>query len=201
MKHLKSLGPIMMAIAVAAAFGAAGASATELYNGATTMGSGKTLDFSLKSGTKSVMTETGGSTVSECSGSTLQTKLTNAGSSTTTATSETTAATWSGCTFPTTTVTKGKLEFHQIAGTTNARVTIDAEYGATITTVFFGSCVFGAIAGTDIGILTNGTPATIDANAVTVKLSGSAFACPETYKWTATYQVTEPATNLRVEAS
>lgn len=190
-----------LAVGLVACIAAASASATELYNGATTLKSGSVQDFTLKSGTSALLTETGGGTLDTCTGSTMKGKLTNAGSSTTTATGENTSLTWSGCTFPTTTVTLGKVETHHVTGTTNGTETADSEIGVTITTVFFGSCVYGVTAGTDLGLGTGGNPATFSANAVAKKLSGSAFACPETAKFVATYVSTEPAGDLHVEAS
>ena len=200
MKYIKMLGLAAVAAMGLMAF-AGSASATELYNGATTVKSGTVLDFSLKSGTSALLTETGGSTLDTCTGSTVKGKVTNAGSSTTTVTGENTSITWTGCTFPTTTVVLGKLEAHHVTGTTNATLTADAEIGVTINTVFFGSCVYGVKTGTDLGLVTGGNPATFTANAVAVKLSGSAFACPETSKWQASYTSTEPAGDLHAEAS
>jgi hypothetical protein len=200
MKYIKMLGLAAVAAMGLMAF-AGSASATELYNGATTLKAGTVLDFSLKSGSSALLTETGGGTLDTCTGGTVKGKITNAGSSTTTVTGENTSITWSGCTFPTTTVTLGKLEAHQVAATTNATLTADAEIGVTINTVFFGSCVYGVKAGTDLGLVTAGNPATFTANAVAIKLSGSAFACPETSKWQASYTSTEPAGDLHAEAS
>jgi len=189
------------ALALLALVGASTAAATENYSGATTLGAGTVTDFSLKSGTSASLTETGGSTLDTCTTSTVKMKKTNAGSSTTTVTAETTELTWGSCTFPTKTVTLGKVETHHIAATTNGTATADAEIGVTINTVFFGSCVYGVSAGTDLGIGTGGNPATFHANAVAKKLTGSAFACPETAKFTATYTSTSPAGDLHTEAS
>lgn len=200
MKYMKMLGLAAVAAMGLMAF-AGSASATELYNGATTLKSGTVLDFSLKTGTSALLTETGGSTLDTCTGGTVKGKITNAGSSTTTVTGENTSITWSGCTFTTDTVTLGKLEAHHVTGTTNATLTADSEIGVTINTVFFGSCVYGVLANTDLGLVTGGNPATFTANAVAKKLSGSAFACPETSKWVATYVSTEPAGDLHAEAS
>ena len=200
MKYIKMLGIAAIAAMGLMAF-AGSASATELYNGATTLKSGTVLDFSLKTGTIAKLTQTNGEVLDECSGSTVKGKITNAGSSTTTVTGENTSITWSSCTFPTTTVVLGKLEAHHVTGTTNATLTADSEIGVTINTVFFGSCVYGVKAGTDLGLVTGGNPASFGANAVAIKLSGSAFACPETSKWVATYVSTEPAGDLHAEAS
>jgi hypothetical protein len=201
MKHLKSLGASLVILVAFAAFGAAAASATELYGSSGTLGSKTILDFSLKSGTSALLTETGGGALDTCTGSTVKGEITNAGSATTTTTGKITSLTWSGCTFPTATVTLGKLEVHHNSGTESGFINADAEIGVTINTVFFGSCVYGVTAGTSLGALTGGNPATFEANAVAKKLSGSAFACPETSKWVATYVSTEPAGTLDVRAS
>jgi len=204
MKYIKMLGLAAVAAAALMAFlGAGTASATELYNGATTLKSGTVLDFSIEPGTTPKLTETTGGLLDECKSSTFKGDITGAGSSTTTVTGTITQLTWVECTFPTVTTIPGKLEIHHITGTTNGTVTSDAEIGVTINTVFFGSCVYGVKAGADIGTLTgNVTPATLDAHAVAVKLSGSAFACPETATWEASYIATEPTGgSVRVEAS
>jgi hypothetical protein len=222
MKYMKMLGLFAMAAAALMAFAGA-ASATELYNGATTQKVGTVLDFSLKSGTSAILKETSppageGGTLDTCTGSTVKGEITSAGSSTTTTTgvntfkekeivegkevvTTKTGITWSGCTFPTTTTIPGKLEIHHITGTTNGTLTADAEIGVTINTIFFGTCVYGVTAGTDLGTLTGGNPAHFTANAVAEKLSGSAFACPETSLWTGTYVSTSPAGDFHVEAS
>jgi hypothetical protein len=104
MKYMKMLGLLAMAAAALMAFAGA-ASATELYNGATTQKAETVLDFSLKSGTSALLKETNppegeNNTLGICTSSTLQGKITNAGSSTTTTTSENTSITWGGCTLP-----------------------------------------------------------------------------------------------------
>jgi hypothetical protein len=202
MKHLKSFG--LAAIAASALMGLVSvgtASATVTYNGATALKVGTVTDYSLKTGTSASLVNTSGESLNTCTTSTLKKKITNAGSSTTTTTGEVTQLTWGSCTFPTATVILGKLETHHITGTTNGTLTSDAEIGVTINTVFFGSCVYGVKSGTDLGVGTGGNPSTFHVNTVAIKLSGSAFACPETTKFTATYTSTEPSGDIHVEAS
>lgn len=195
MKHLKILGIAAVAAMALMAFAASSASATALYSGTTKLAAGAVLDFSIPSGGSALLVNTKGEELDKCSTSTVKGKLTTA----TTGSIE--ELTWGSCTFPTTTVTKGKLE---VIWTKNTEGTVksDAEIGVTINTVLFGSCVYGVKSGISLGTLTtfSSGAATFHANAVAEKLSGSAFACPETSKWTGTYTGTEP-TNLRVEAS
>lgn len=211
MKYVKMLGLVAMVTALMGLIGVGTASATEVYRHTTgaTLGAGTALDFSLESGTSANLTNTKGESLDTCNSSTVKGEITSAGSATTTTTGvntyqeggETkTGITWGGCTFATKTTVPGKLEIHNIKGTENGTLTADSEIGVTINTVFFGSCVYGVTAGTDLGTLTgaktNGAelvPATFHANAVAEKLSGSNFACPETSLWKASYVATSPA--------
>jgi hypothetical protein len=197
----KLLVAAVAATALLALVGTGTAAATAVYKGATKMGVGEKIDFSLKKETSGNFTETSGGTLDTCTGTTIKLSISQAGSSTTTTTGNVTELINTGCTFPTTAVILGKGEIHHISGTTNGILTADAEIGVTINTVFFGTCIYGVTAGTTLGTLTGGTPATFHANSVMKKLSGSAFACPETGKWTGTYVSTEPAGDLHVEAS
>jgi len=99
----------------------------------------------------------------------------------------TTALTWGGCNQVTKTLEGGELEVHQIAGTHNGTVTAK---GFKVTVVVAGvSCVFGAGTGVDLGTLTGGAPAKLDASAVVNKVEGG-FLCPADSNWTAEYTVT-----------
>jgi hypothetical protein len=201
MKHLKTfVGVGLIATAVAATFGAGSALGTAFYNGATKLGVGSSLDFSLKSGTKVKITNTTGTEVlDECSTSTDKGKLTSAGGAAATVKRKVETLTWEGCTVPTTTTKAGEQETHWISGTTIGTVTSSTETSVSINTIFFGVCVYGAPAGTHLGTFTgNLTPPVMDLNEIVVKREGSNFACPETTKVTATYTGTEPA-SVRVE--
>ena len=193
MKRLSTLSLFPAAAIALLAFGVGIAQATEIYGNGSTIGAGSTFNWSLEPGTAAQIFDTQGQTLLSCSTSTIKGKITSAGSSTTTTTASIETMTWGSCTFPTTTVKLGKLEFHHVSGGTNATVTADAEIGVTINTVFFGSCVYGTKAGTDLGIITTGRPATYHDHWVSEKLSGSSFACPETATFKAQYIWTEPS--------
>jgi len=200
MKHTWRLSLIALA-AVAVLVFPASASATELYNGTTTLPTGTSLDFTLKAGTSYNINFTEGKTFNTCTTATHKSTIVSPGSSATTTTGEVTQYTSSFCTVPTITLTNGKLEFHHIAGTTNATVTADGEISVTFSNVALGSCTYAAKPGADLGVLTGGNPATWDVNNVTVKVAGSPFTCPETTNWTATYVSTGPTGDIHVEAS
>ncbi len=155
---------------------------------------GTTLDFTLKSGTKAKLVETGkeeggeGKTIDECGTSTAKGKLESAE----TVTGSLESLTWASCTLPTKTLLAGKLEVEHIAGTHNGTVKADTTTEVTVNTILFGTCVYGPTAGVDLGELKEGKPATFVANAVVEKLTGSSVTCPKTAKWTAEYTLTEP---------
>jgi hypothetical protein len=204
MKHMKMLALAAVAAGALMAFiGAGSASATVLCS--TTVepcpaGQKVTgvLNFSVASGGHLVALNTAGETFDSCTSATMKGSITNSGSSTATVTGPVEETTWGGSSFPTNTITKGKLEVHKIAGTSNGTVTADGTFEVTINTVFFGSCIYGFTSGVDIGELTEGNPAVLHVNAVDEKFSGSNFACPETTKWTGTYNLTTPATTVSV---
>jgi hypothetical protein len=202
MKYVKILSLAAVAAMALMAFAASSASATALYNGATKLGVGSELDFSLKTGTSALLVNTEGGELDTCKSSTVKGSITNAGGASATVSGNISELTWGSCTFPTTTTIKGGLEVHQIGTSTEGTVTSNAEIGVTINTVFFGTCVYGVAKATDLGTLKTAASGTAEfiANAVAIKLSGSNFACPETSKWTGTYVSTTPD-NLRVEAS
>ncbi|HWC48356.1 MAG TPA: hypothetical protein VG448_05695 [Solirubrobacterales bacterium] len=152
---------------------------------------GTVLDFSLKAGTSGKLTTTAGEIIDTCTGSTLKGTIENAGNSTTAVTGSLGTMTWTGCAFETTTLLPGKLQITNIAGTPNGTVIGDTETRVTVNS-FFGDCIYGAVAGTDLGTLVEGKPATYVANEVIKKLSGSGALCPETAKWIAEYTLTEP---------
>ena len=199
MKYIKMLGlAAVAAMALTALFASGTASATELCEETVTpcpeAKRVKTLDLSVVAGTPALLVNTSGEELDKCTGGTVKGKVTVNGSSTTTTTGPVEELTWANCTWPTSTLKKGSLEIHAIAGTDNGTVTADGEFQVTINTVFFGSCIYGVTSGVDLGELTgSATTPIFHANAVAEKFSGSAFACPETSKWTATYHVTGTA--------
>jgi hypothetical protein len=195
MKYAKILGLAAVAAMALMAFAASSASATALYNGATKLGAGAAIDFSIPSGSSAVLKDTEGNALDSCSGSTVNGELTAA---TTGTISE---LTWTNCTFTTTTVSTGnKLEVVWTSGT-EGEVKADSGIEVTINTGLFGSCIYGVANGTKVGTLKtfSSGAATFEAGAVATRF-GSNFACPKTSVWTGKYTGTSPA-NLRVEAS
>jgi len=162
------------------------------------------IDFSIPSPGGSVQwNDTSGNTLNSCTSSTIKGQITNAGSATSTVTSSIGELTWPACIFTTKIMTKNSLEVHQIAGTSNGTVTSDGAIEVTMNTGAFGSCIYGAATGVDLGTITegSGTGATFHANAVTTRF-GSNFLCPSTSRWTGTYVLTSPAgTTLSVSSS
>lgn len=129
-------------------------------------------------------------------------KITKTGSSTETVTVQTEETTWAGCSFATKTIKNAAYEIHKITGTSNGTVTADGLFEVTSNTVLFGSCIYGVASGKSLGEISEGNPAILHINAIAQRLSGSAFACPETSKWTTTYTLTSPAsTTLSVSSS
>ncbi len=206
MKYLKTLALASVAAGALIAFvGDGTASATVLCS--TTVSEcpaaqrvSGTLHLSLSKETSALLVNTKGEALDTCSGAEVQGNIEKVGGATETPSGPVTSLTWTSCSFPTSTVTKGELEIHQIAGTSNGTLTAKSAFDVTINTVLFGSCIYGVTKGTSIGDLTEGNPAVFHANAVAERFSGSAFACPETSKWTATYTVTKPATTISVSA-
>jgi len=210
MRYLKMFGLAAIAVGALMAFiGAGSASATVLCS--TTVDpcpvgqkwpANTTLDWSIPSGSSAQQVATEGEVIDTCTGSTIKWIITNPGSATETVTGTDEETTFSGCSFTTTTNKLGKFEIHKIAGTSNGTVTVDEITETTINTIFFGSCVYGATKGISIGDITEGKPPVLHINAVTHRLSGSNFACPETDKWTATYTLTsQVGTTLSVSNS
>ena len=198
MKYVKMLGLAAAAAAALMAFVAASASATVLCSAPESTCSAAnrwplptTIDFSLKTGTSAKLVTTEGTTLDTCSASTVEGVLESDTSTGTNAKGKVTKLTWGSCTFTTDTLKFGGLEVVQPASG-NGTVKSTGEFQVTINTLLFGSCVYGVTSGTTLGTLTEGKPATFDANAVAVRF-GSNFACPETSKWTAEYTLTTPA--------
>ncbi len=199
MKYLKMLGlAVAVATFLAAILGAGNASATVLCSTTAdpcpfsqgvpmnTVFDFSTKEFNLK------FVDTAGESVDECSSSTIKGTISNAGSSTATVTGPIEQFTLGSCTFQTTTLTKGSLEIHRIAGTSNGTVTADGPIEVTINTVLFGSCVFLITSGKSFGDLTEGKPAILHVNVPLDKISGSNFACPPSIVLTGTFTLTEP---------
>lgn len=204
MKHLKILGAAAVAaVALGVLIGAGNASAAGVFCstqenlcGAANKWAGAiNLDFTLKTGTTTAFTTTGGEVLDTCTASTLKSELLLNPNPNGEVTTENKVLNWQGCTFQTVTARKGKLKFTNIAGTFNGTVKVDEEIQVTINTVLFGSCVYGFPVETHLGELKEGKAgaATLVISAVASKASGSNAVCPETSRWTAEYTLTEPA--------
>ena len=94
-------------------------------------------------------------------------------------------------------------QINAIAATSNGTVIADEEIKMTIVGLFEGeTCNYGVEAGTSIGTLTEGSPATFDINAVVKRLAGhSCFFGPETLKMTGRFVITSPNTTMSVSSS
>ena len=210
MKHLKTLGLVAAAaMASMAAIGAGTSSATVLYDSGGILGVGRTLDFSIPASSSTSLVDTEGGELDKCTSGTVKGTILGSGGVVSGPTIDNLYAvkggwnfglTWGSCTFPTSTTTPGKIEIDYTTGN-NGTVTADATIEVTINTIFFGSCIYGATAGTSLGDILGGNPAYFVANAVVEKFSGSNLACPSTAKWTGTYVSTEPAGTLDVKKS
>ena len=169
MKYIKMLGlAAIAAAALAALLGAGTASATVLcevtpapntHCGATNhVKSGTELDFSLESGTSTLLKGPFGETIATCTESTVKDKTTTTGSTTETVKGEVKALSFTSCNRPVTVVSGGSLEVHHESGFDNGTVTSS---GATIeihNVPLLGTCKYTTNA-TDIGTLTGKSPA------------------------------------------
>ena len=215
MKYVTLLGVAVVAAAALTAF--AGADTASAKGGvlcstttdpcSSTWAKETTLHFSSEESIK--LSTTGGVTAATCSIATLETTLTANPDTEGTATSVNEIITWGTvvepCTKSSTTIALGALRIEQIAGTSNGTVIADSPIKVTMKGLFEGeNCVYGFAAGTSIGTLTEGKPATFDASAVAKKFGeeDSCFFGPETTKWTGKYTQTLPTnTTLSVSSS
>lgn len=203
MKYLKMLGVAIVAVvALTAWFGAGSASATVLCKSATNpclekWPAGTQLDLELAK--KGVWEDSiFGTIFQECTYSTIKGKVSTAGNAFETVKAPLEAVYWGN---PESTCSRegdlllrwGELEIHSIPGTNNGTLTdITTQW-----TIAGTNCVYGFTSGTDIGTIKGGNPATVEINVIVPPLSGT---CTTKYRWTATYQVSQPAP-LYVEPS
>ena len=135
-----------------------------------------------------------GETFQTCTTASVIGELTGNPDATGTATGKITSLTWGSattpCKYPTTTVTNGALKIESEGGG-NGNVYADAKIETTIQIPIFGSCIYGAEAGTPIGTIKEGNPSTLIINSVTKRLNAN-FACPETESWSGSYILTAP---------
>lgn len=210
MKYLKMLGLAAAAAAALMAFagaGSASAATSTLCSAATASGVAcplasawpinQELDLSLKSGTSAKLTDTSNNTLDTCSGAGTTVRGTYAEDSRNgvLAQGPVGALVWETCTVPTTTVQRGGISVEGLAGG-NGTVRATGEFRVTINLAVFGKCIYGVTAGTDLGELKEGKPATFVANAVASKFTTPEDECPlgpASAKWTAEYTLTTPA--------
>jgi hypothetical protein len=207
MKYLKMFGLAAITAAAVMAFAGAGtASATVLCSTTTNpcnsvLPVNTVLDFSLEPGT-SLVWQNGGNTLETCSGVTLRSHVTSAGGPSSTVKAKNTTLDWSSCTWSNKTTALGGLEIHNISGTHNGTLTASEEIKWEFTSGSLGTCIYGWKAGSDIGTITEGKPATLDMNTTIVKFPGSSVLCPENGTLLGSFIQTEPAnTTLAVEPS
>jgi len=186
---------VLAAFAVLAATAVAGAgtaSATVLCKTTTTPCSSPypagTIIVPSLTGTNSLETLEGGTILTTCTQTVIKTKIEKSGSATSTVYGPNQELQAANCTAATTTLNKGALEIHHIAGTDNGTVTgLLAE--VTVNTGIFGSCVYGTGTSVDIGTLIGGENPIIKVNGIVKKVSGL---CPNEARWTGEYKITEP---------
>jgi len=191
MKPVRVLGVIaLMTAALLALIGAGSASATVLCTNSsctTTYASGTTIDYTLKSGTTSRLSDTSSNSLATCTGSTVRGKISSESGASISSNLE--SLTWSGCSQTTTTIKNGSLAITWTSGTSNGSVSSSS---SEVTMVVVGvSCTYGTGAGTTLGTLKGGEEPVLSISAVVSKTAGS-FICPSSGKWTAEYVVTEP---------
>lgn len=206
MKYLKILGLAAVAAAALMAFAGAGtASADELCtepaNAENMCPAGKKItEIHATQVGSGFLKETGGASIVTCKEGTLLADITKGNETKVTGMSgPVTALIWKGCTFPTNTTLLGTLdasagvkidrnEKGEITAETPGTAVKATETQVTINTVLFGSCIYGAGAGLNLGTVPNGGTE-LGINAVVNKISGG-VACPETSTWTATWKIT-----------
>jgi hypothetical protein len=190
MKYIKILS--LMAVAAAAFMAFAGtASATILESTSGTLGKGAVIE---STGTNAVL-KAGFATV-ECGHSEVDGKVTNAGGAGVSVSGDVSNLKFSSCNMTVTTLKPGSLTIHHTSGKNGTLTSSGAEVKVDNHST---SCVYGTN-NTDIGTVTGGEPATLNASASLAKISGG-FLCASTATWTASYQVTVPNNGLFVTAS
>ena len=135
--------------------------------------------FSLKAGE---------ATLATCTGGTLKGNIPLLGGESETFGVPLEQQTWTGCTVLTNTVSLGELEVERIEGTANGTVRAKG----TEVTIGALHCIYGFVESTDLGTLTGGSEATLNASATATKTGGSAL-CPKTATLAVSYKFTKPA--------
>ncbi len=190
MKYIKILG--LMAVAAAAFMAMAGsASATIIESTSGQLGAKSIIE---STGTNAVL-KAGFATV-ECAHSEVDGEVTNAGGVGKAVEGKVNNLKFSSCNMTVTTLKSGTLAIHHTSGKNGTLTSTGAEVKVDNHST---SCVYGTN-GTDIGTVTGGEPATLNASASLTKISGG-FLCASTATWTASYTVTVPNNGLFVTAS
>lgn len=189
MKYIKMLGlAAVAAMALMAIVGAGSASATVLCkNSACTETYGAGTEVKATSSHTQLTAPFGTVT---CTTNEVAGKTENAGSATETVKGPVTSLVFSSCNGVVKVLANGTLEVHK---TTSGNGTLTSS-GAKVTTELFGvHCVWGtAAAGTNLGTVTGGSPATVDVKATVNLVEGSSFFCGSTAVWEGTYTVNSP---------
>jgi hypothetical protein len=144
----------------------------------------------LVSGTKAKL-ETSFKNV-ECSKSALKGETSNEGSATEEVTGPEGTLTFEECNCEVKVLKAGTVSTGWIAGTNNGTQQASSNESTVSCSTIFGPvhCIY-ATEGTDLGTLTGGNPAKLDASAEIPKLPTAAI-CSEKSHWTAEYEVTSP---------
>lgn len=202
MRYIKVLSLAAIAAAALMASVAGGsASATVICTATPSAGfhcvareeNGQTLDASVE--TSTLWKTGGGTTIATCTAGTIKLVISNEGNTAQTVSGVYEEHTKSGCTTTVKILANGTWEIHHIPGTDNGTLT---STGTETTISFLGvSCIFKTN-NTQVGTLTGGNPATIDASG-SIPSSTGGF-CPTAALTSGAYKFTTPSGTLHVVA-
>lgn len=187
MKRLKIFGLAAFAAAFLMALSAGTALADEITSPAGT--TAKEVIWSLQPGTTAKLVNTSGGEIMACTEAKETGPITSQGPGKPVVYAIT--YDYENCTYPTKLLKAGGEEMDAATESTTATVKATSESQVTTNTVLFGSCVYGATAGTTLGSVTTSS-GEFTANAVTEKLSGSSVVCPDTTRWIVAWVMTQP---------
>ena len=190
MKYAKMLG--LLAVAAAALMAFAGvASATILTSPA-----GTTYTSTIKAeseGSTTLHNSSLGISVT-CTASTVEGKVESHGAAST-AGGKISSLTFTGCGTNDVSVAKaGSLEIHSLGSGKGTLTSTGAEITINSTSIGI-SCTY-TTNGTDIGVVTGGTPAKLAIASSTITRTGDSVFCGSSGLWTGNYKVTTPSTLL-----
>jgi hypothetical protein len=206
MKHLKTIGVVVVAALALLSVGSGSASATVLCKqqitpcGAQAYANGTEVTAFLKTGTKAVFKTVIWQTV-ECKTGAMRGKVTSAGGAAATVIVSLESMEFEECTCASgtrtaaiTVKTLGTLEIHSITGSWNGTITGSGQ-NLTFGCEFLTPCQFGTTAGAkDLGTLFGGSPGslTLAGSVLRIAGDGTAATCGETMEWTGQFDVTKP---------